>query len=131
MKPNTPTSKKTTPTMAAAFCTFVRVPRAVVVRSDMIVGLLGEVVLRTIPSRGSWASQVVDIWLLAAPGQLLQHARLDSNSALLLTRLGTTRAPVIAGTAHCSSFSWVCTRATSGGVAALGSVPEDTGTLVS
>jgi hypothetical protein len=40
-------------------------------------------------------------------------------------------APVIAGTAHCSSFSWLCARATPGGVAALGSAPEDTGTLVS
>ena len=37
MKPSTPTSRKTTPTMAAAFCTFVRVLRAAVVRSDMMV----------------------------------------------------------------------------------------------
>jgi hypothetical protein len=37
MKTSTPTSRKTMPTMAAAFCTFVRVLRAAVVRSDMMV----------------------------------------------------------------------------------------------
>jgi ribosomal protein S5 len=37
MKTSTPTSRKTMPTMAAAFCTFVRVPRAALVRSDVMV----------------------------------------------------------------------------------------------
>jgi hypothetical protein len=37
MKTSTPTSRKTMPRMAAAFCTFVRVLRAAVVRSDMMV----------------------------------------------------------------------------------------------
>jgi hypothetical protein len=55
------------------------------------------------------ACHVVGVWLLPAPGQLLQHAGLDSNRALLFTGIGAdpTMAPVIAGTAHCSSFSWV------------------------
>jgi hypothetical protein len=37
MKTSTPTSRKTMPTMAAAFCTFVGVPLAAVVRSDMML----------------------------------------------------------------------------------------------
>ena len=42
--------------------------------------------------------------------------------------LTTTRAPVRAGTSHCSTFSCLCALATSAGVATLGSVPDSTGT---
>jgi hypothetical protein len=37
MTTSTPTRRKTMPRMAAVFCTFVRVLRAAVVRSDMMV----------------------------------------------------------------------------------------------
>ena len=56
-----------------------------------------------------------------------------SNRALLFTGIGADAHEGAGYRGHrpCSSFSWVCAPATSGGVAALGSVPEDTGTLVS
>src|SRR5215217_747222 len=88
MKPSTPTSRKTTPTMAAAFCTFVRVPRAVVVRSDMTVRLLGALCYRLFVAAAVWLPRCGRVWLLASPGQLLQYAGLDSDRALLLTGVG-------------------------------------------
>ena len=53
--------------------------------------------LRTIRSRGSLACHVVGVWLLAAPGQLLQHARLDHNRELLFTCLDSNRALLFTG----------------------------------
>ena len=89
--------------------------------------------LRAIRSRGSLACHIVGVWLLAAPGQLLQHARLDSNRALLLAGIGADAHEGAGYRGHrpLQQLQLGLRTCHVGGVAALGSVPEDTGTLVS